>query len=198
MHKYHTLTVSAVLALLLFLASAGCGDTDPQEQETSQSNTVVFRESEPVAGWLDVTLPGVPLAMDGSGGSVWILTDNGVAMGWDSDSGRWSSLEADDGFDIAVSDREIAILAPGGISILRDGEMTGYDFSESAVPVSVCGTDAGPAVLFQDGSVVIYTGNGAEDAVEAAGLEPAGGLLYENGVLAWMNRSGNASRNRAV
>lgn len=191
MHKYFLITASFIL--LLFLAAAGCGESDAPEQDTTDAGTIIFQENEPVAGWLEVMLPGAPLAMDGSGENIWILTDNGLAMGWNTDSRSWSSLDAAGAFDIASIEEGIAILTPGGLTVLRGEEMTSFTFDESKTPEDVCGTSAGPAVLFQDGSVSVAGEDGFNETVESSGVAASGALHCENGVLAWMNDSGTAS-----
>lgn len=191
MRKYLNLSAAAFLALLLL--ASGCGESEAPEQDVSDSGTIVIQDSEPVAGWLEVVLPGSPLAIDGFGEQVWILTDTGAAMGWNASGEGWSSIEAAGAFDIAVSDPWIAILSPGGLTVYENGEMTEHAFGESQVPLSVCASAQGPAVLFEDGSVEICRDGLLSVALETSGAEASGELFHENGLLAWMNQTGTAS-----
>ncbi len=191
MRKYFNITASAILALLL-MASA-CGESEERTQDVSGSGTLVIQEKEPVTGWLEVVLPGIPVAMDGCGEQIWILTSSGVAMGWDTSTKGWSSIEAEQAFDIASDDQWIATLSPVGLTVLENGEMTEVPFGETEEPVSLCATAEGCAVLFRDGSVKMFDGEDLTMVLEPSGTEAAGRIHHENGVLAWKNESGTAS-----
>ena len=188
---YHHVTAASVLVLVLL--AVACGEAEEQTRDVSGSSTIVIRESEPVTGWLDVVLPGSPVAMDGDGEQVWILTSSGVAMGWNSSTKGWSSIDAAEAFDLAIDDQCIAILTPGDLTVLESGEMAEVPFDETREPVSVCVTESGPAVLFRDGSIGIYDGTALTEALESSGTDAVGSLEHENGVLAWMNAGGTAS-----
>lgn len=192
MRKYKKISVSAVLSLLLILA-AGCEKSEEPVQDVSESGTVVFQENEPVAGWLEVVLPGTPVAIDGTEEDIWILTDTGALMGWNAASGSWSSIQNREGFDIAVSEREITILSPGGLTVLQGDEMITLPFEGSGSPVSICTTSQGPAVLFENGSVSIYSDGVITVAVEPSGTSADAPLVHEDGMLAWQNQGGTAS-----
>ena len=191
MRKNYLIITSAILALLL-MASA-CGDSREQTDDVSGSGTIVIQENDPVTGWLEVVLPGTPIAMDGYGGQVWILTSSGVAMGWNASAKGWSSIEADQAFDIASDDRLIATLAPGGLTVLEDGELIEFPFGETEEPLSLCTTGEGCTVLFKDGSVKMFDGEDLTVTLEPSGIPASGHLHHENGVLAWMNEDGTAS-----
>ena len=186
-----TRITAAALSGLLLLLAAGCGE-DPPENSASAEGTVVFQENDPVAGWLQVVLPGEPVAMEACEDQVWILTGAGVAMGWNGTTGEWSSLDAPGATDIAVSPEGITILTPFGASICRNGEMSQVTFGEARTPVSVTETGFGTVVQFTDGAIDLLEGNTSSEMVEPTGGTPAGEPVFENGLLAWMNTDGTA------
>ncbi len=186
-----TRITAAALSGLLLLLAAGCGE-DPPEAGASEEGAVVFQESEPVAGWLQVALPGDPVAMDACGDQIWILTDTGAAMGWNGSTGEWSSLDAPDAMDISVSPDGITMLTPAGASIYRNGEVSQVAFGEARTPVSVTETGFGTAVQFSDGAVDLLEGDTSSSVVEPTGGTPAGEPVFENDLMAWMNTDGTA------
>lgn len=192
MHSSKLITVSAALAVFLFLGSAGCGK-DATDRLEASSGTVIIEDSPPVSGWLEVVLPGTPVAMDGSGEDLWILAEPGVLMTWNTETGSWSSVEAEDAFAIASLDNGAAMLTPGGIDVLEAGEITEYQFEEADVPLAVCGTPEGAVVLFTDGTVAIATEGELSRVAESTGRTPVGGIHHSSGSLAWMNDDGTVS-----
>ncbi len=192
MHKRKMITGSAALAVFLFLVSAGCGNRGPDRLEAS-SGTMLIVESPPVSGWLEVVLPGAPVAMDGSGENLWMLAEPGVLMVWNTETGSWSSIEAENAFAVASLENGAAMLTPGGVTLLEADEATEHLFDPSDVPVAVCGTPDGAAVLFNDGSVALARNGELSVAAETTGRTAVGGIHFSSGVLAWMNDDGTVS-----
>lgn len=188
-----TLTTATVLLSLLLLAAAGCGGADPATAGEDHGTSVVFMESEPVTGWLDVLLPGAPVAMDAGQEDIWIITESGTAMCWNSCDSRWSSAEVPSAFDVSVTGQGPAILTPDGLTLLSGGEMTTFGFDGSSEPLSISGTDGGPVVLFADGTLARWSEDGREDLVEPSERQPSGSLCTGNGKIAWMNEDGTVS-----
>ena len=199
MHIKRITFSSAVLAVFLFLAAAGCGKSEDAEQEAFADIDLEIAESPPVLGWLDVTLPGDPVAMDAMGDNIWILVDGGIVMNWNTDTGQWAALDCEGSqgipgaFDIAATAQGTAVLTPEAVTVLAGDQMATTEFEESQIPVDICRTDGSIAVLLQDGSVYNVSDQELLSLAEPAGKDAAGFLCHESGVLAWLNTDGTAS-----
>ncbi len=195
---------SAALTVSLFLLVAGCGK-ESVDQSSVDSGTVhvEIEEQPPVAGWLDVVLPSEAVAMDACGDNVWILTDQGFVMRWNSIDGEWSAVETDAplaeaeyAFAISVSENGAAVLARGALIVFSGDLVTEILFPQGSTPAGVCAMEDEIAVLFSDGSVGISDGVATEliRIVESTEKSAAGSLCYDQNVLAWINTDGTVSR----
>ena len=194
----------AALTVSLFLLVAGCGK-EPVEQSSIDSEAVCVEiaEQPPVVGWLDVALPSEAVAMDACGDNVWILTDPGFVMRWNSTDGEWSSVETDApltvtdfAFAVSASENGAAVLARGALVVFNGDQVTEVLFPQGTTPTGVCAMDDEAAVLFSDGSVGISDGVSTEliQIVESTEKTAAGSFCYDQDALAWLNTDGTVSR----
>ncbi|MCK5842553.1 MAG: hypothetical protein KAH31_10320 [Candidatus Sabulitectum sp.] len=204
MHRDLKVFKSVALTVSIFLLVAGCGKEQIEQSSVDPGETTLeIAEQEPVAGWLDVVLPSEAVAMDARGDNIWILTEQGFVMRWNSTRREWSSVETDEplmetsrAFAISASENGAAVLTSGGLIILEDDLVTEIIFSEGTVPEGLCYVEEEVAVLFNDGSVAITDGSAAElvQIVESSEKTAVGSFSSDQNVLVWINTDGTASR----
>ncbi|MCK5036873.1 MAG: hypothetical protein KAS73_13345, partial [Candidatus Sabulitectum sp.] len=200
MHRDLKVFKSVALTVSIFLLVAGCGKEQIEQSSVDSGEThLEIAEQEPVAGWLDVVLPSEAVAMDAHGENIWILTEQGFVMRWNSTSREWSSVETDEplmetsrAFAISASENGAAVLASGGLFIFKDDLVTEVEFSEGTVPEGLCYLGEEVAVLFNDGSVAITEGSASElvKIVESSVKTAAGSFGSDQNVLVWINTDG--------
>lgn len=191
----------AALTVSLFLTVNGCGNGSGADASAGSGTvTVEITDPPPVAGWLEVVLPGVPVAMDSRNDNLWILMDQGIVMNWNSADGEWSAVEAETpetaapgAFAISAGDNGAAILTPAALLVFSGEEVIATPISGSISPNDLCFTDEGFAVLFSDGSVSVANGTEFEQIVESSGKTVAGNFCSDGGTLAWTNVDGTVS-----
>ncbi len=204
MHRDLKVFKSVALTVSIFLLVAGCGKEQIEQSSVDSSEThLEIAEQEPVAGWLDVVLPSEAVAMDAHGDNIWILTEQGFVMRWNSTRREWSSVETDEplmetsrAFAISASENGAAVLASGGLFIFKDDLVTEVEFSEGTVPEGLCYVGEEVAVLFNDGSVAITEGSATElvQIVESSEKTAVGSFSSDQNILVWVNTDGTASR----
>ncbi len=186
--------ISSALAVFLLLAGTGCGEAE-EERNTEADVSFSITESPPVSGWLDVLLPGIPVAMDATDHQVWILIEGGIVMNWDSDSRRWNAYtgQIENAVDIVALENGAAVLNPGAVSIVQGDEITVTELDEFGVPLEICGTVEGLAVLLQNGSVLLMGDSSPELLAAPSNVEAAGSFCSSGADIAWLNTDGTAS-----
>ncbi|PIE52560.1 hypothetical protein CSA37_05960 [Candidatus Fermentibacteria bacterium] len=186
--------ISPALAVFLLLAGTGCGEAE-EENSTEADLSFSITDSSPVSGWLDVLLPGVPVAMDATDDQVWILIEGGIAMNWNSDSRRWNAYigQIENATDIVALENGAAVLTPGAVSVLEGDEINVRELEEFGVPLEICGTVEGLAVLLQDGSVLLLGDSSPELLADPSNVDAAGSFCTSGADLAWLNTDGTAS-----
>jgi hypothetical protein len=202
MYRKIKLLVIAALTVSLFLAVPGCRN-ESGDQNTGDSETVNIEiaEQPPVSGWLEVVLPGVPIAMDACGEDLWILMDEGTVMKWNSTEGEWSAVEteapetlSETAFAISATESGVALLTPLTLLVFSGEEATETGIPENMIPTGLCATEQGFAVLFTDGSVSLFNGTELVQIVASAGKIVTGSFCSGDSTLAWINQDGTVSR----
>lgn len=204
MHRDLKVFKSVALTVSIFLLAAGCGKEQIEQSSVDSSEThLEIAEQEPVAGWLDVVLPSEAVAMDAHADNIWILTEQGFVMRWNSTLREWSSVETDEplmensrAFAISATENGAAVLSSSGLFIFEDDLVTEVIFSEGTVPAGLCYVGEEVAVLFNDGSVAITDGSATElvQIVESSEKTADGSFNSDQDVLVWLNTDGTASR----
>ncbi|MCK5787076.1 MAG: hypothetical protein KAH54_11040 [Candidatus Sabulitectum sp.] len=195
--------VALTVSLFLLLA-AGCGEEQAEQSTGSGTVSVEIAEQPPVMGWLDVVLPSEPVAMDGYGSDLWILSAEGYVMKWDGTTGEWAAVEtdipvnSDPAFAVSATGDGAALLTSVSLIVFRGDQVVEVSLPQGKEPLGISHLGQEIAVLFSDGSVSTSgeEGNDLIQIVESAGRTVSGNGSFCNGenTLAWMNEDGILSR----